>query len=115
MPRQLSHNRPDREGLPVESVLDALRNDQRRAVLRLLTASDGAMGVRKLADELAIGTSLPIHDSDRIAAELHHNHLPRLDSLGIITYDPAANVAESLETIEELTPFLEFLEVKRDE
>ena len=115
MPRQLSQNHPDRKDLPVEALLDALSNDQRRTALRLLTASDGAVGVQELADEMAIGTSLPIHDSDRLAAELHHNHLPRLDSLGVITYDPVDNVAAPLDTIEELAPFLEFLEVKRDE
>ncbi len=115
MPHQLSQNSSDREDLPVEALLDALSNDQRRTALRLLTASDGAVGVQKLADEMAIGTTSSIRDPDAIAAELHHNHLPRLDSLGVITYDPVDNVAAPLDAIEELAPFLEFLEVKREE
>lgn len=115
MPHQLSRMRSDGRELPVGDLLEALRNDKRRSVLRLLVASDGTMGVQELADEMTLELDSPIEDSDTIAAELHHNHLPRLDSIGVITYDTAENVAVPIEPIEELAPFLEYLEAKRNE
>lgn len=115
MPRQLSRGLSDGGQLRIGDLLDALNNDQRRTVLRLLVASDGAVGVRELAREIAAPADETTPDVDNVVIALHHNHLPRLDDIGIVTYDPEANVVEADDSIAALTPYLEFLAAKRQQ
>lgn len=113
MPDQLRRSTAEEEGPLVDGILEALSDGQRRTALRVLVASDGAMAVRELAHEMAVVVESPTSSPNHIVTALHHNHLPRLDDMGIVTYDMEANVVECRDAIEELTPLLEFLEVKR--
>lgn len=70
-----------------DSVLRALADDRRRAVLSFLRGRDEPVDVERVAAHLAAGT-----DEDRAALhrELHHAHLPKLDASGLVAYDPVA-------------------------
>jgi hypothetical protein len=111
---QLSRETTDRETVPIGDVLDALSNEQRRAALRVLTGDDGTFGVRELAQEASEGCDA-VASREQFATALHHNHLPRLDELGLVTYDSVENVVEPDDSISELRPFLEFLDVKQEQ
>ncbi|WP_254272838.1 DUF7344 domain-containing protein [Haloarcula marina] len=87
--------------IPVETALDILRNDRRRAVLAAVTGTQGPHPLAELATEVAAvahGKSV----ADVTPAEhretkilLHHVDLPKLDAAGMVSYDPEENVAES--------------------
>ncbi|WP_136716594.1 DUF7344 domain-containing protein [Halorientalis salina] len=111
---QLSRETTDREAVPIGDVLDALSNEQRRAALRVLTADCGTFGVRELAREASRGCD-SVASKEQFATALHHNHLPRLDELGLVTYDSAENVVEPDDSIAELRSYLEFLDVKEEQ
>ena len=114
MSHQLSRETTDREAVPIGDVLDALSNGQRRAALRVLAAGDGTFSVRELAREASNGCD-SIASSEQFATALHHNHLPRLEELDLVTYDSGENVVETDDSIAALRPYLEFLAVKKDQ
>lgn len=72
-----------------------LTEEQRRLALEVLADRDGgpieladlaaaiAERERGAADEAAV---------ERVAVTLHHNHLPRMDALGVLDYDPASRL-----------------------
>lgn len=88
----------DREG----AAFEALANSQRRHVLAYLGERSGDDPVhlddlinQVIARELVDGSSTV--DPDSVAATLHHVHLPKLDDLGLVEYDPETNVVSPVE------------------
>jgi hypothetical protein len=51
---------------------------------------------------------------DPVAVMLHHIHLPRLDDLGFVDYDPDAGVVARGERYDEIRPLLELLDANAD-
>ncbi len=75
-----------------DTVLSAIADEHRRAILRLLAQADEttlAVGtlIDRVVDDLRDGD--PIDDSyrQRVRTECHHHHLPKLDAYGMIVYD----------------------------
>ncbi|MFB6178410.1 MAG: hypothetical protein ABEI77_01645 [Halorientalis sp.] len=112
MPHQLSRGTTEPGSLPMGDVMDALGTDQRRRLVRVLSTVDGPVTVHKLAYEIAITIDQP-PGHEQLTTTLHHNHLPRLDDLGIVSYDPKSNTVETTASIEQLLPCLEYLEAKQ--
>lgn len=82
-------NTTDR-GAPVttDRLLTAVADEHRRAVLRSLEATeDSTMALSELVDH--VGSSLDAEDSRHLETVLHHVHLPKLASCGLVEYDPA--------------------------
>lgn len=67
-------------------------DERRREILQYLQSTDrAAISLQELAAKLepAVGGSDQAESPPRrVAIELHHNHLPRLDEAGLIDYDP---------------------------
>ncbi len=90
---------PGSTGHP-EAVLTALANDHRRAILRALEPLDGReMEFGALVDDVAErirteGSPDSTH-RQRVRTGLHHVHLPKLDSCGLIVYDHEAKLVRS--------------------
>lgn len=79
----------------LDTIFALLRDQRRRAILRFLR-QNGAVTIDSLSAQLA-GNSENIATDDeyaRIRIELHHTHLPRLDSVGLINYDSATGLVE---------------------
>ncbi len=67
-----------------------MENSIRRHVLQYLDETDGSVELATLA--AAVAESADGRNRDRIALELHHNHLPKLADTGFVEYDHRANV-----------------------
>lgn len=78
---------PNTDRSRVQRVQEVLADPHRRNVLRELAALAGEdVRFERLVERIAQYES---EDSERIASDLHHIHLPKLANLGVITYDPA--------------------------
>lgn len=92
---------------------DVLSNDRRWHVLELL-AEDNPRDLRSLADEIATlesgASPAPRELRQSVYVTLHQNHLPKLDSLGIVEYDDTAKTVELSERARELDVYLEVVE-----
>lgn len=70
-----------------------LSNERRRVAFNILETRETPVELMELAT--AVGTREVEDDVpdagyvERVAITLHHNHLPRMDQLGFIDYDPA--------------------------
>lgn len=72
---------------------ELLAAKHRRAVLDILATSTHPIELEELAATIATREDVNGVDDgfvDRVRLELHHVHLPKMDSLGVIDYDPAA-------------------------
>lgn len=76
---------------------DVRGNDRRWRVLELL-ADDDPRDLRSLADDVAAAESgespAPREVRQSVSVTLHHNHLPKLDSLDIVDYDDTSKMVE---------------------
>ncbi|WP_423998833.1 DUF7344 domain-containing protein [Haloarcula salina] len=66
-------------------VFETLANEERRAVLRILTADQGTISVDDVARRLAVDPDdeKAVH---RARVQLHHIHLPKLNEAGLIVW-----------------------------
>lgn len=76
-----------------EYVRDALRDQQCRAIVTYVSAADGTVSLRELADHLAAredasGPTRTSPPSKKLLVKLHHVLLPRLDDAGLVEYAP---------------------------
>lgn len=90
---------------------DVLRNDRRRLVLERLQNGDTEETVRDLSEYIAsveTGESpAPRNIRQSVYVSLHQTHLPKLDSLGIVTYDSDAKKVKLAGNAGEVTVYLE--------
>ena len=98
------------EGLSASEIHDVLRNDRRRLVLERLRAAGDAETVSDLAEHIGgveAGESPPPRNvRQSVYVSLHQTHLPKLDGLGIVDYDPDAKVVDLAANAETLEPYL---------
>lgn len=82
----------------VDEVYDALADERRREVIRVLSHESTPMELETLVREVAKrereNRSVPPEITGRIRASLYHVHLPKLDALDLITFDPAEDTVE---------------------
>jgi hypothetical protein len=103
------------ESLTTDQTFDLLGDGTRRRALTALQAADGAMALGELAEETvaqaedAAPEAVPADRRKRIAASLHHCHLPKLDDAGVVAYDPSANLVEASGGVEQLEPYFELI------
>jgi len=93
-----------------DSVLDLCRNQHRRIVLGMLLAEQRSVTLNDLTRTVLTYNhhTLPTEAPDDVVAEtrisLHHNHLPKLASEGIITYKPDRGHVAATEQLEAIQP-----------
>jgi DNA-binding transcriptional ArsR family regulator len=76
-----------------DAVLACLADRRRRVVLSTLSMNDAPMDRLELATRLAEtvnGDTDPNGSVKPVLQELHHTHLPKLESAGLLTYDVEA-------------------------
>ena len=75
-----------------------LSNDRRRATLAVLSDRTAPVELDDLAAAVADRIDADAADEelvDRMKASLHHAHLPKMDSLGVVEYEPGTRRVES--------------------
>lgn len=98
----------------VERYLDVLSNRHRRCVLGIID-EENITDREKLARQIAaIDDGQPIEYvssevQNQISLELHHKHLPKLDEMGIIEYDPRQGDIRSVDLPDTIVSVLEAL------
>ena len=96
----------------VDSVLDACQHQRRRIVLALLAGEQRSVTLNNLTqtvleyDHQASPTAVSEDVPTEVRLSLHHVHLPKLASEGLITYDPDRQLVESTEQFEQAQPTL---------
>jgi len=88
-----------------------LRNDRRRQVLKQLQQSVGRLSVRELSEAIAeaeTGESPPPRNiRDSVYNALNQTHLPKLDSLGILEYNPHRKTVSLQSSAREVSLYME--------
>jgi len=105
--------RERKEALDRAEIHSVLSNDRRWHVLELL-AEEECWDLRSLADEIATlesdASRAPRELRQSVYVTLHQNHLPKLDSLGIVEYDDTAKTVQLDDRARELDVYLEVVE-----
>ncbi|WP_416841392.1 hypothetical protein [Haloferax sp. DFSO52] len=95
------------------NVFDALANRRRRQLLFSLfdadTDTDETIDPVELIADVA-----EIPDSQATSIELHHVHLPQLDTLGFIEWDSETNEVGHGAAWDEIAPVLDLLQSNQD-
>ncbi|WP_372909932.1 hypothetical protein [Salinigranum sp.] len=90
---------------------DVLRNDRRRLVLERLAETEERQSVSDLAEYIAGVESgeqpPPRNVRQSVYVSLHQTHLPKLDDLGIVTYDANAKTVERAENADDVAVYME--------
>lgn len=99
------------ETLDEGTIHDVLRNDRRRHTIESLRDSDGVSKVNVLAETIAASESgtdpPPTNKRQSVYVSLHQTHLPKLDDLGIISYDSEDRTVELLDRVEQVEMYME--------
>ena len=85
----------------LDAVCSVLGNPDRRRLLRELAATDGAVTVAELAENVAAAADESVHP-DRTLIGLRHVHLPALSDGNVVEYDPESGVVRPTEHLEYL-------------
>lgn len=106
------------EAPTLETTLRLLSDPRRRSVVAVLSDRDPPIALPELATAVASReTESESNDHsaetlEAVSTELHHDHLPRLDDVDIIDYDPEASAVTAART-ERLTSVVSLLEDAR--
>ena len=96
--------------LSASEIHDVLRNDRRRLVLARLRATGALETVSDLAEHIGgveAGESPPPRNvRQSVYVSLHQTHLPKLDELGIVDYDPNEKTVERAANADEVEAYL---------
>ncbi|WP_135853013.1 DUF7344 domain-containing protein [Halorussus salinus] len=82
-----------------DAIFEVLAAERRRYVLYALHRHSGRASLADLADEVA---SREGADTERVAASLHHVHLPKLVSANVAAYDPDEETVRLLDRSDRL-------------
>jgi hypothetical protein len=99
------------DALDEADIHDVLRNDRRRLVIEQLRDGDGVESVADLAEYIAgveSGESPPPRNvRQSVYVSLHQTHLPKLDELGIVSYDDEEKVVTVADRADEVAVYME--------
>ncbi len=85
------------------AVSDTLVNPHRNRILHVLRRQGTPISLDTLATEVewagerGPGSAAPIPSKEKYTRQLHHVHLPKLDSSGLIQYDSTDRIVVSLD------------------
>lgn len=94
----------------LDEAFDVLGNAHRRRLL--YTLRDGR--VERLCGATRVVVDGGGNDYARLEVELHHLHLPKLDSAGYVSWDRESGTIETGPRFEEIEPLLDLLEDHAD-
>jgi hypothetical protein len=97
--------------LDEREIHDVLRNDRRRLAIEMLREEKGVATVRDLSEKIATeetGERPPPRDKRQsVYVSLHQTHLPKLDTLGIVSYDPSEKEVYLEDRVQEIEVYME--------
>ena len=100
-----------KESLEASQIHDILRNDRRRLAIKCLRENSGMLTVRDLSEDVATretGESPAPRDKRRsVYVSLHQTHLPKLNDLGIVSYDTDSKEVRLRDRAAEITTYME--------
>lgn len=87
-----------RSTVPVEEAVERISNGECRAALEYLVDHENqAISIDRLATVLREDGSPPVQDrqdgAESHTIALHHAHMPRLDDMGVVHYNPRCRTA----------------------
>ncbi|QCC52640.1 DUF7344 domain-containing protein [Halapricum salinum] len=100
------------EELTVDVIFEALKNERRRRVIKYLEAQDGRTELSDVAERIAAEENdksiqeITYDERKRVYVALYQCHLPKLDDMGIISFNKSRGVMELRESAEQLKPYL---------
>ena len=95
-----------------DSILDVCHHQHRRIVLALLVSEQRSLTLNDLTKTVleynhqASPTAVSEDVLTETRCSLHHKHLPKLASDGVVTYDPDQRLVEPTEQFEQVEPTL---------
>ncbi len=106
--------KPSESRLAETEIHDVLRNDRRRLALDCLReAESGRLSVRELAEQVATLETgqdpAPRKKRQSVYVSLHQTHLPKLDELGIVSYESSAKVVTLEDRVREVEVYMEIV------
>lgn len=99
--------------LSPDDIFKILSNRRRRHVLYYLRHIDGTVTIRDLSEQLAAWengtTTAEVVPSERkrLYTALHQTHLPRMDTLGVVTYDRNRGTVGMTDSVREFDAYLD--------
>ncbi|WP_433634748.1 DUF7344 domain-containing protein [Halomicrococcus sp. NG-SE-24] len=84
-----------------EKIIRVLSDATNRKILSIFNEAPHDLSVAEIAEQLISHNMITSRSAeyedrfDQACLSLHHNHLPRLDDAGLITYDPESNTVRS--------------------
>lgn len=83
----------------LDDVLSVLADERRRQSLVVICECSDPMDVSMLAERVAdrLASDATV---DRLRASLYHRHLPKIESAGLVEYDPENRLVEATDAIE---------------
>ncbi|RLM57291.1 hypothetical protein DVK02_05815 [Halobellus sp. Atlit-31R] len=104
-------SKPGGTDLAASEIHDVLRNDRRRLVLERLRTGEGIETVAELSEHIggveAEESPPPRNVRQSVYVSLHQTHLPKLDTLGIVEYDPDAKTVTLSENAADVGVYME--------
>ncbi|KAB1194813.1 hypothetical protein GJR96_07075 [Haloferax sp. MBLA0076] len=100
------------EPIDFSSVLSLCQNQHRRIVLAVLTEEHRSFTLNDLTKTVltynhqTTSTEASEDAMTKVRLSLHHVHLPKLASGGLITYDPERQFVEPTELLDQMQPTL---------
>lgn len=98
--------------LPEGEIYEILANGRRRETLRVLTTAErGSIDLRELATAISVsetGQSPPPRTTlESVRSSLHQTHLPKLQELGVVTYDRTAHTVSLCDHARDVERYME--------
>jgi hypothetical protein len=91
-------------------IYDVLRNDRRRLALECLRGAEGALDVGELSERVATAETgerpAPRQKRQSAYVSLHQTHLPKLDELGIVSYDAEEKVVDLGDRVRDIEAYM---------
>ncbi|GAB3668299.1 DUF7344 domain-containing protein [Halopiger thermotolerans] len=81
-----------------DELLQRVVDPVRLQLVRIVHENDGSLSIERLAAELAARESPGPSETETAKIELHHAHLPALDAVGVLEYDPDTGLVTATPT-----------------
>ena len=107
------HGLEDLPSLPLDQVFEVLKNERRRRVLEQLSESDDTLDLGTLAEEIAALENdkdvrqITSTERKRVYVGLYQCHLPKMDELGVVSFEKSRGTIEAGPHIDAVLRYLE--------
>ena len=104
------------EPLPLDQVFGILKNQRRRYVLEFLNEADEEVTLSEVAEQVSAWendkdiSQISSKERKRVYVGLYQCHLPKMDAMGIVSFNKPRGVIELGEDTEEVYKYLEMSE-----